>query len=129
VLPQQQEEVIDFSCVRRNAILPGVSGQFLFFKEFVMANDKSQKGGGQSAGKGTESAAGQQKSHLIFDSAGNPVPDPSTGEQLRMTQAQWRGRDKSLGYTRQDEDGAEVPDGGDTGGTTDPAAGSGGAQS
>jgi hypothetical protein len=46
---------------------------------------------------------GQQKQHAIFDASGQPVLD-ADGNQVTMTQAEWRERDKSLGYTR---DGGE----------------------
>lgn len=48
---------------------------------------------------------GQQKSHFIFNADGTPVLNED-GTQFSMTQAEWRERDKTLGYTRSDDEDA-----------------------
>lgn len=57
---------------------------------------------------------GQSKVHEIFDANGNPVLTED-GTPLTMTQTEWRNRDKSLGYTRaEDEVAEEAPVEGET---------------
>lgn len=65
---------------------------------------------GRSEGKrmpDNTSTKGQSKSHLIFNADGTPVLNED-GSQLEMTQAEWRSRDKSLGYTRAEDEVVEV---------------------
>ena len=52
---------------------------------------------------------GQEKSHPIFNADGTPVLNED-GSQRMMTQAEWRERDKSLGYTRAEDEEESVED-------------------
>ena len=49
---------------------------------------------------------GQEKSHPIFNADGTPALNED-GSQLMMTQAEWRERNKSAGYTRIDDEAEE----------------------
>jgi len=52
---------------------------------------------------------GQAKSHEIFNADGSPAL-AEDGTPLTMTQAEWRARDKSKGYTRSDDEDATGSD-------------------
>lgn len=49
---------------------------------------------------------GQSKVHEILNADGTPAFNPD-GTPLTMTQEEWRNRDKSLGYTRAEDEVAE----------------------
>ena len=49
---------------------------------------------------GEKTNKGQEKTHEVFDAEGNP---------LQMTQAEWRNRDKTAGFTRPEDDVEEEP--------------------